>query len=173
MNGYIYDLGYGTTTKSGFQSRLVKFFPANDAVIVDVRKAGSGSRNGKWAYWGSINMGKTCIEMGMEYWPMPGLSNEYGNTKKGFARYVRMIDRDSSMRSAISLIVAAVLKNDKQYCLLCAELKPYTGKPPSPTSAFPYHWSGNQNCHRVIITAQLTARLWFDHKERWVSGHLY
>lgn len=170
--GDIYDIGYGITNKADFQTRLIKFFPARDVVIVDVRKPYSGSRNGKWAYVGSACMGKTCTELGMEYRQRPGLANAYGNTKTGFSRYAHMLEQPD-MRHEIDWLAKAIQKGDKQYCLLCAELKPYTGDLLSANYAFRDCWTGRRNCHRVLIAAQLTARLWYDHKERWTARHLY
>jgi hypothetical protein len=173
----IFDIGYGQTTKASFIERLKAAFPEVSAVIVDIRKEGSGSRNGRWANWGE-NMEATCEEAGHSYITFPGLSNPYGGTQKGLWEYEQSINY-GKRREHMDVLTYTIVENPQMpYCLLCSERKPYKGEPhtiiaPGRTTIGSWSTSCKDNCHRVIVARNFTGRAWFDHEEVWEVIHLY
>ncbi len=173
----IFDIGYGLTKKEPFIARLKAAFPQVRAMIVDVRKKGSGSRNGRWANWGE-NMEATCGEAGHSYTTFPELSNPYGDTQKGLRQYEQSID-SGSLREHMDVLTYMIIENPQTpYCLLCSERKPYKGEPwviqqKGPQWTTIGSWSGPDNCHRVIVARNFTAKAWFFHEQKWEVIHLY
>lgn len=161
-------IGYGISSQEEFVNRLKTAFPDGNAIIVDIRKEGSGSYNaGNWANQG-VKMGETCISSGNDYIPMPGLANEYGNTQAGLAKYGQELDRGDK-REKLDEIVALVIGQTRfTFCLLCCERKPYKGTQ-NPLG----WWSGKSNCHRTILAAEVTARIHYAHQRKCGVTHLY
>lgn len=170
----IYDIGYGISTKEEFVNRLKSAFPDGDAMIVDIRKAGSGSRNGGWANWGE-EMSNTCSLSGNQYSSIPQLSNPYGNGKKGLWDFTTELS-DGWRRKHIDRFANMVRSRPQiKYCLLCSERKPYKGtyKPTYEDITTEANWTGDANCHRVAVANFAVSRLFLDHEEWWESIHLY
>jgi hypothetical protein len=171
----IYTIGYGITTREAFVQRLKDAFPDGDAMIIDIRKKDSGSINpGTWANWGAPMIG-TCWASGNQGTFCPELCNPYGPTKKGMARYTRELDR-GWRRKYVDRIVEDMLENpETKFCLLCCERKPFTGTqhPIEKGKTESVSWSGKSNCHRTIVAAHITARMWYDHQLKYQAIHLY
>lgn len=173
-----YTIGYGLTTQDEFADRLKEAFPDGDAVIIDVRKEGSGSRNaGNWADWGYCGIGDTVILAGYTYISMPALANPHGNTPKGLMLYRDELI-DGSRRPHLDKLVAMMKASDNPYCLLCCERKPFAGTftPKRIVDGVPIgweSWTGKPNCHRVTIAKQIHMRMRIDHGLEWFTKHLY
>lgn len=171
-------IGYGLTTQDEFVDRLKEAFPDGDAVIIDVRKEGSGSRNaGNWANQGDA-MKDTCIKSGNRYGMFSSLANPHGNTLKGLMLYRDELIR-GPRRPNLDVLVG-MIRNDpeRKYCLLCCERKPFAGTftPKRIVDGIPIgweSWTGKANCHRVIIAGQICMRMRIDHGLEWFTKHLY
>lgn len=176
----IYDIGYGITTQMEFIERLKMAFPDGDAVVVDIRKQGSGSRNaGDWANWGSEYMGETVKFSGNTYLTVPSLANKHGNTKAGLLMY-----RDELIggwkRSHLDVFVGIIKdKPMTKFCLMCCERKPFKGAftPRRKLENGGFigweSWKGGPNCHRVTLGFEITQRMRIDHNLEWFIKHLY
>jgi hypothetical protein len=174
----IWTIGYGRCREDEFMERLSTAFPDGDAVIVDVRKAHSESRNGRWAYWGDSCMGETCLQSGRQpgnrYVTFEQLRNRFGRTKRGLSRYEDALD-SGNLRPWLDRLVKEIYDHaEAKYCLLCVERKPFTDMK-GVYADFVHHCGlyGRANCHRVKIAQNVTARLHFDYKVKCKAIHLY
>ncbi len=177
---YIWSIGYGISTQEEFVDRLTAAFPDGDAVIIDIRKQGSGSRNaGDWANWGHPCMGKTVEQSGNVYISKPAFHNPHGNTKKGLALYKEELIVGCRRCHLDELVREIRTEHETKYCLLCCERKPFAGKyTPAWPNRLPGNiglakWTGKENCHRVILAYQIYARMHFDYHLEWFTKHLY
>jgi len=151
----IFTMGYGRTSREAFQERLLCLHEEVDKriLVIDIRKEGSRSRNGKWCH--SVELSRTVYELGTGYgcWTHTLLVNQHGNTKAGLEEY------RSHLRA--SLVMNDLLDNiynntHNCYVLLCAERKPFKTNDKTP------------NCHRVILAEELVKEL----GEDWEVKHL-
>lgn len=176
----VWTIGYGITTKEGFVNRLKAAFPDRDAVIIDIRKEGSGSRNvGSWANWGSEYMGETVKLSGNRYLNIPALASKHGKTKAGLLLYRDELI-DGWKRPHLDVLVEMMKDDPKtKYCFMCCERKPFAGafSPRTKCSNGEYigweSWSGKENCHRVVAAGQVVARMNYDYNLAWFTRHLY
>lgn len=174
----IWTIGYGITPQEEFVRRLSEAFPEGDAIIVDIRKRGSGSRNpGNWANQGD-EMKETCIKSGNRYGMFSSLHNPHGNTKRGMALYENELDNGHRRPFLNELVKMIVTNPHEKYCLMCSERKPYKGEPhPLYTNGCETSigaWGGRaENCHRAIVATNVTARAWYDHKKKYQVVHIY
>jgi len=174
----IYTIGYGLTTEEAFIQRLKDAFPDGDAMIIDIRKKGSGSRNkGTWANWGAP-MISTIWGSGNQAEFFPELANPHGNTKAGLEKYGNEL-HTGFRRKYVDILVSDMVEHpETQYCLLCCERKPYTGKF-TPSSAYKAKyggwesWTGRPNCHRILVAREIISRMRIDYKLEWFMKNLY
>ncbi len=153
MNKILYTLGYGllegthAERKRAFQDRLQKTFP-HGAVIIDVRTAGSGSRNGvdfRQVMNRMFGLYGLCSDAGCDYWPIPVLANKYGGSQKGLKAYADTLCVGEE-NEWIEAVCFWLKKSVDQYCLLCGcgeALKP----------------SGARHCHRAPLAEAIVARM--------------
>lgn len=173
----VWTIGYGVSTQEEFVRRLKAAFPDGDAVIIDIRKKGSGSHNGgNWANWGHPCMGKTVELSGNSYESLPELANPHGNSKRGMAIYENEL-LNGGKRPFLNELVKRIIKDpETKYCLMCSERKPFKGlchaDPRSHITTIG-HWDGATNCHRAIVATNITARAWYDYHQKYQVVHIY
>lgn len=122
----IYDIGYGIAKWSGFFKRLLD---ADIGCVVDIRRAGSGSRNGMAFYWGSgpdgkFYMGDRLFEAGIEYFTIPELSKPKGLSMGLFRDAVYSAELSVASGLADGLDELQEIISDygtHNICLLCCE----------------------------------------------------
>lgn len=185
---YIWTIGYGISTEEEFIHRLKTAFPDGDAIIVDIRKKGSGSRNaGNWADWNDkdVNhpefggMAQTCINSGNDFMTIPELYNPHGNTIAGLLKYGRglYIDYSSSNtpnRHLDDLVLLLKERPETKFCLMCCERKPFAGKfTPKKGHIGWSTWTGKENCHRITLARNIGYRMRCDYNLEWFTRHLY
>jgi hypothetical protein len=93
--------------------------------------------------------------------------------------YEKELDNGSRRQHLDDLVRLIVVREpERKYCLMCSERKPYKGEP------HPLHangcetsigaWGGKaENCHRAIVAANITARVWHDYGKKFHVVHLY
>lgn len=168
--GIIFTMGYGRTSKDEFVSRLMALRvhlsgPLDKIVIIDVRRGGSRSRNGRWA-WQGYNMQQTARIAGALYQPWPELANPFRPTKAGLEQYaaclvdttrlcwLRQIRNEPAFWNDQRLVIAAAYtqlvvqilswqRRGMTACLLCSERRPTV--PPT----------GRPRCHRVPLAEEV------------------
>ena len=168
--GKLYTIGYGILKgtprqrKLAFQERIRGSFPTNMA-IVDIRKAGSGSRNGRSFYqgfemsWTMRHLNLDCIgssEVRYGYTAFPALANEHGGTQKGLKQYALDVARGGCKYDAMMKCAKLLRHQEYSFCLLCGCRDAFK---PNGTS-----W----NCHRVPLALELLEELGGD----WEVEHL-
>ena len=152
MNKILYTLGYGllegthAERKRAFQDRLkgIQEEIGLPVVVVDIRKIGSSSRNGKWcdqSPHNGVGLWETLEEIEIPYSDQSVFANHYGHTQRGFAEYRRSITSRNDY-----LFQYEINSGYIAHLLLCAERKPF--KP-----------SGAPNCHRVVLAEELVKRM--------------
>jgi hypothetical protein len=155
----IYTLGYGRTKKHEFQQRI-RGMPFR--VIFDLRREGSGSRNGKWCWQGEEHIGMTIRHLqgiDMRYIPVPELANEYGNTRRGLALYTLSLrDRKADLEE-LATHIAWMSSKGEYGCLMCAERRSHTP-------------SGKPACHRVLVAEILAESISDSLGQKWSVEHV-
>jgi len=158
----IFTIGYGLATKEEFQGRFSEI-PKADLTVVDVRKFDSKSRNGRWAYQGWEAMGITLKEIGISYTECSELANVYGSTARGLDEYRSQIMPGGDLGREFMYLLHELATDTAQYCLLCAERKPYR----------PGRIAIRPNCHRVVLAKRLCTELnSFAGRDAWAEVHL-
>lgn len=160
-----YTMGYGILTgkhvdrREAFRKRLRNLQTAlgKGLWIVDIRKKGSGSWNGKW-----FNQGGTGSNPGMFitvfrtrsiYSAEPDLSNEFGNTKRGLENYQKWLSRelceDGSASDAFYRVLGMIEDaHDYRVVLLCSCRDAMGKRRHKVQGEIP---TGRANCHRVPL----------------------
>lgn len=140
MGKVIYDIGYGVLKgthkerKVAFQNRLqyVARGIGKPVTLIDIRREGSGSRNGV-AFGQGIGMRQIVRFAGSPgrrfvYEPEPELANIWGGTKRGLERYATQIRRSLdgnedlwAMREGFTRVRVAVIAQEqaRAVVLLC------------------------------------------------------
>jgi hypothetical protein len=123
----LYTIGYGIAKWGDFLKRLLD---ADISCIVDIRRAGSKSRNGKAFYWGSgpegDYMGDRLFEAGIEYLTVSKLANE---KRQSLRRYKRELENVSTigfgnehfLEGFCELLAVMRKFVTNNVCLLCCE----------------------------------------------------
>ncbi len=162
MSGTIYSIGYGILKgtheerKVAFQKRLknIRLGIGKPITIVDIRKYGSGSRNGMWFRqrrgFLTDHMGVLVNEVERaSYIDGSGLANHHGATLKGLRLYARQLER--SLRHPIVRHIAeslwsvtAIAEQDERAVVLLCGCK----------QAFKKNGT-TWNCHRVPLADAL------------------
>ena len=150
--------------QAAFQERIRGSFPTNVA-LVDIRKEGSGSRNGK-AFSQGFEMSWTlrfldldCIggsEVRYGYTTFPALANEHGGTGKGLNQYALDVAQGGCKYDEMIKCAKLIRNHEYSFCLLCSCGKAFK---PNGTS-----W----NCHRVPLSLELLEDL----EDEWEVEHL-
>jgi hypothetical protein len=179
--GSIYTVGYGLLTgsheerKVSFQKRLeyIQRGIGKRLFVVDIRKAGSGSRNGPHFSQG-IDMvqmvrklsgdGGKKLEETITYIGEPDLANEYGGCLRALRAYshrlklaVDYMDGDlSGMSAAFFYMVSLAKKQDCAVLLMCGCKDAFKKNGTTP------------NCHRVPLADALVGEL----GDGWSVVHL-
>lgn len=149
-------IGYGNSSPEKFLARLKD---AGVAVVLDVRRKGSKSWNGKYnqgnsmgsLLWGDMN--KEIPEI--EYGTWPSLANKFDELW-AYQRWLQSKPTSTSSAAGfLSELQYKIKKNkDSAYCLLCAERDAYK--------------DGKVNCHRVYVADALVELL----GSEWEVKHL-
>lgn len=149
----LFTAGYGNSSPEDFLERLKK---AGVTVVLDVRRSGSKSWNGK--YNQGYSMRGLVENKSIEYWPLPYLSNNYDTLEA----YNSWLD-SQTMREEADLL-SAIIEDDylgHTLCILCAERDAY--KAPHPGRLYFV-----VNCHRVYVADALAKLLGDD----WSVKHI-
>ena len=159
----LYTIGYGNVEGKTHQAKRDNFIAllryiefatrtkdTKGLIIVDVRKEGCGSRNGKWAAWGAVGMGHTVRMIhGGVYLTVPGLAND---PRMGFRKYRGWLEEaiisgspvTVSAREGFHTIIDLLKTSELPVILLCAERVGLGEK--------------GTLCHRVIIAEMVKER---------------
>lgn len=161
VRNYFYTIGIGhregkhEDRKTYFQSRIWGHFKNGaGAMIMDVRKENSKSREGKWAWqtptWqgNEFGMGKTIPEINAYggklrfwYWPLSQFSNPYGRTKDGLEKYAR----DMRHLEDVKDVAQQIAKSRLPVVILCSCGQAYK--------------NGRIYCHRTVLAKEFLSIL--------------
>ncbi len=170
MGKMLYTIGYGilkgtyAERQEAFQERIKGSFSTNMA-LVDIRRGGSGSRNGK-AFSQGHEMSWTLkhldldtiggSEVRYEYTTFSALANEHGGTRKGLEQYALDVAQGGCKYDEMMKCAKLIRNQEYSFCLLCGCRNAFK---PNGTS-----W----NCHRVPLALELLKAL----GNKWEVKHL-
>lgn len=171
MSKIIFTLGYGLLTgthaerKEAFRERLryIQREIGKPIALVDIRQAGSGSRNGVWfrepsllaKHRTSMSWLVSSIER-VYYTHEPRLANHWGQTQANLRLYAYELGFDYDMREAIEGVKAIAKTPEHVVVLMCG-----CG------NAFKKNGT-TWNCHRVPLAEALVKELGAE----WTAIHL-
>ena len=172
MRKIIYTLGYGWYKKysheearEAFQTRMeyVQRGIGQPIAVVDIRQAGSGSRNGAWFRepTGLCDIERSIklmfkVVKHVDYTNEPDLANGWGSTQADLRLYAHGLSMDYDMRQAVERVKAIAEVQESVVVLMCGC-----------KDAFKQNGT-TWNCHRVPLADALADEL----GDEWSVIHL-
>ena len=147
MGKILYDAGYGNMAPEQFVALLKA---AGVTVVLDVRRAGCKSWNGK--YNQGVNMEVLLANYGIGYMDESYLGNECESLNE-YAEFLEVWPEAIERLASAFTIGGSCLET---FCLICSEGKPFEADGTTP------------RCHRVLVAEALLAEL----GEGWRIEHL-
>ena len=149
----LYSIGYGNSAPDDFVAKLKD---AGVTVVLDVRRKGSRSWNGKYNH--GLAMEKLMSGSDIKYGNWDSLGNKYGT----LADYCIWLGGKRPQKTLYALAKCVDWgKRVDTYCLLCAEGNPYEGH--GMVGGAPV-----VRCHRVYVAEGLVEQL----GDGWTIEHL-